>query len=120
LCWTGQHALNQKQSRRLQLMAEKSNTWLVQFRHNTCLQQASAARLRLELSANQQGTLSVQVHKQPEAYGGQQCAVSLAPHYEQWQRIPVALLPEHNRLLTPPKFLNQPSSKAHKQVVYLD
>lgn len=116
-CWTGQYNLNQKESRRLQLMAEKSNIWLVLFRHRDCLQQASAARLRLQLNGNHQGTLNVNVHKQPEAYGGQQCTVSLAPHYEQWQRIPVALLPEHNQSLASPKFLNKHAAKEHHQAV---
>ena len=96
-CWTGRENLSQKTTRRLQLAAEKSTTLLVQFRHSDCMQQASAARLRLNLQTNAQGCLEIVIHKQPQSHGGQHCEISLAPHYEQWQRIPADQLPEHNQ-----------------------
>jgi hypothetical protein len=97
--WTGKHNLSQKQTRRLQLAAEKSGTWHVQFRDHRCLQQASAARMRLALASTPAGRLSVTVNKQPQGSNGQQCSLSLSPHYQQWQQIPTELLPQHNRPL---------------------
>jgi hypothetical protein len=97
--WTGKHNLSQKETRRLQLAAEKSCTWHVQFRDHRCLQQASAARMRLALDSTPLGKLSVTVNKQPQGANGQQCSLSLSPHYEQWQHIPTEHLPQHNRPL---------------------
>lgn len=97
--WTGKHNLSQKETRRLQLAAEKSRTWHVQFRDRRCLQQASAARMRLTLESTPAGKLSVTVNKQPQGVNGQQCSLSLSPHYEQWQHIPTEHLPQHNRPL---------------------
>jgi protein ImuA len=97
--WTGKYNLSQKETRRLQLAAEKSCTWHVQFRHQQCLQQPSAARMRLSLDCNSAGQLLVSINKQPQGLSGQQCCLSLSPHYEQWQHIPTKLLPQHNRPL---------------------
>ncbi|MBL4672014.1 MAG: translesion DNA synthesis-associated protein ImuA [Arenicella sp.] len=97
--WTGKYNLSQKETRRLQLAAEKSCTWHVQFRDHRCLQQASAARMRLALDSTPAGKLSVTVNKQPQGTNGQQCSLSLSPHYEQWQQIPTERLPQHNRPL---------------------
>ena len=114
--WTGKHDLSQKETRRLQLAAEKSRTWHVQFRDNRCLQQSSAARMRLALDSTPAGLLSVTVNKQPQGSNGQQCSLSLSPHYEQWQHIPTELLPEHNRPLlhSPIKQRYQTTSGAMK------
>ena len=95
--WTGGHNLSHKETRRLQLATEKSGTWHVQFRHQRCLQQASAARMRLRLQSNAQGELLVNIDKQPLGVQTEQCLLSLSPHYEQWQRIPTEQLPQHNR-----------------------
>lgn len=97
--WTEKYKLSQKQTRRLQLAAEKSGTWHVQFRHHRCMQQVSAARLRLVLDSTPAGKLLVTINKQPQGASGQQCSLSLSPHYERWQHIPTELLPQHNRPL---------------------
>lgn len=49
-------ALDDQASRRLQLAAEKGRTWAVAFRPLTARTQASAAALRLELQAGDEGT----------------------------------------------------------------
>jgi len=97
--WTGKYHLSHKESRRLQLAAAKSNTWHVHFRHHSCLQNASAARLRLRLDTNIKGELSITITKQPLGIGGQQCTVSLPPYYQHWQRLSATQLPQHNRPL---------------------
>jgi hypothetical protein len=97
--WTGKYNLSQKETRRLQLAAEKSCTWHVQFRNQQCLQQPSAARMRLTLESTSIGKLLVSISKQPKGLGGQQCSLSISPHYEKWQHIPTEFLPQHNRPL---------------------
>ena len=92
--WTGAYRLNQKESRRLQLAVEKSSAWHVQFRHSDCLQQPSAARLRLNLASTNSGELSITVCKQPQGVSDQHCLVSVAPHYEHWRKISVNSLPQ--------------------------
>ena len=99
--WTDRYNLTQKETRRLQLASEQSNAWHVQFRHSDCLQQASAARLRLHLQANIYSELEVHIKKQPQAWAGQYCTLSLPPHYQNWQRIVPELLPQHNRQFGP-------------------
>lgn len=94
--WTGRYNLSHKESRRLQLAAERSNTWHVQFRHSSCLKQPSAARLRLRLESGVHGQV-VEIEKQPFGSKGQRFSLLLAPHYEQWQKVPAAYLPESNR-----------------------
>jgi len=91
--WTGKQALEQRASRRLQLAVERSHSWLVHFRHSECLRHASAAKLRLQLQASTTNKLQIKINKQPMAWGGQECAVSLSPYYEQWQRIDTQSLP---------------------------
>lgn len=113
--WTGRYNLNHKESRRLQLAAAKSNTWHVQFRHSSCLQQPSAARLRLQLTSNSRGRLLITLEKQPFGKHGQECSLSLQPHYETWQKTPIAQLPEHNRplLIRPSKQKQRINAKAN-------
>jgi hypothetical protein len=48
--------LDDQASRRLQLAAEKGNSWAIAFRPLAARQQASAAALRLELQFTGQGT----------------------------------------------------------------
>ena len=48
--------LDDQASRRLQLAAEKGHSWAIAFRPLTARQQPSAAALRLELQATEQGT----------------------------------------------------------------
>lgn len=124
ITWTGRHNLSHKESRRLQLAASRSDTWHVQFRHPSCLQQPSAARMRLHLQSRldenisedisvnnnkdhsrlHKGRLLITVVKQPFGHHRKQCAISLPPHYEKWRRTPVRELPDHNRpLLVRPK-----------------
>ena len=111
LSWTGRQDLSARELRRLQLAAEKSGTWNVLFRHSDCLQQASASTLRLHLTSNTYSQLEINVLKQPGGWGGQHCSLSLAPHYENWQRLSVDLLPQHNQAPTD----REPSGKRHKQ-----
>jgi len=98
LGWTGRYNINTQELRRLQLATEKSHTWNVLLRHERCLDQASVSGLRLKISANPYSQLDINILKQPNGWGGQQCTLSLHPHYENWQRIPVELLPySHNQ-----------------------
>ncbi len=50
------HRLDDQASRRLQLAAEKGGSWAIAFRPLSARHEPSAAALRLELSADQQGT----------------------------------------------------------------
>lgn len=54
LLWSD--SLNDASSRRLQLAAEQGRSWAVAFRPLTALAQASAAALRIRLTANREGT----------------------------------------------------------------
>lgn len=101
LSWTGSYNLGIRELRRLQLAAERSNGWNILLRHSDCLQQASASGLRLHLKSNSYSKLDVHILKQPQGWGGQQCTLSLHPHYENWQRLPAGLLPQHNQAQIP-------------------
>jgi hypothetical protein len=54
LVWS--EVLDEKTSRRLQLAAEKGRSWAIAFRPLKALAQSSAAALRIELTAGEQGT----------------------------------------------------------------
>ncbi|MFT6408189.1 MAG: hypothetical protein ACJAQ6_001605 [Arenicella sp.] len=112
--WTGKYNLRQKETRRLQLAAEKSCSWHVQFRHHQCLQQPSAARMRLTLDSTPASKLLVTIKKQPQGSNGQQCCLSLSPHYEQWQHIPTELLPQHNQPLLRSPIKRLPRKEAYQ------
>lgn len=116
-CWTSSHNLNNRELRRLQLASEKTNTWNVLFRHNECLKQPSASGLRIALESNSYSKLELHILKQPNGWGGQYCCLSLAPHYEHWQRLPAHLLPHHNQAQTPnlPKPSKAVNSNRHQQ-----
>lgn len=101
LTWTGHYNLSIRELRRLQLAAETSNTWNILLRHSDCLQQSSAAGLRLHIKTNRYSQLNLHILKQPQGWGGQCCTLSIQPHYENWQRLPANLLPHHNRLQDP-------------------
>lgn len=96
LAWTGRYNLNTQELRRLQLVTEKNQTWNIIFRHSRCLEQSSVSGLRLQIKANAYSQLSVDILKQPNGWGGQHCELSLHPHYENWRKIPVSLLPHSN------------------------
>lgn len=95
ICWTGTHKIHNNDLRRLQLASEKSQSWGVLFRHSRCLEESSVAGLRIQLNCSNFGKLELDILKQPQGWGGQKCTVSLAPHYENWQRLPTNLLPVH-------------------------
>lgn len=95
VCWTGTHKINNHDLRCLQLAAEKTQSWSVLFRHSNCLEESSVSGLRIQLSCNSYSKLELNILKQPYGWGGQKVTVSLAPHYESWQRIAVNLLPTH-------------------------
>jgi len=95
ICWTGTHKINNHDLRRLQLAAEKTQAWSVLFRHSRCLEESSVSGLRIQLNCNSYSKLELNILKQPQGWGGQQCTVSLAPHYENWQRLAVHLFPVH-------------------------
>ncbi len=99
--WTGKYNLNMRQLRRLQLATQKTKAWNVLFRHSDCLQQASVSGLRLQLQSNSYSQLETHIIKQPYRWAGQKCTLSIAPHYENWQRLPAHLLPQHNQEQTP-------------------
>ena len=117
LSWTGNYNLSTRELRRLQLAAERSNSWNVLFRHSDCLKQSSAAGLRIHLKSNAYSKLELNILKQPHGWGGQKCTLSLHPHYENWQRLPVGLLPHHNRHQTPviAQQLNSLANSDHQQ-----
>ncbi len=93
ICWTNNQPLKNREIRRLQLAAEQHNTWHVLFRNRRFLEQSSVSNMRLQISNNKRSQLNVKVIKQPNSWGGQSCTLSLRPHYENWQRLPVELLP---------------------------
>jgi protein ImuA len=117
--WTGNYNLSVRELRRLQLAAEKSNTWNVLFRHSDCLKQPSVSGLRLHLKSNSYSQLDVHILKQSQSWGGQHCTLSLRPHYENWQRLPAHLLPQKNSDRQYAAFqsesINDLSSTDHKQ-----
>ena len=117
--WTGNYNLGVRELRRLQLAAEKSNTWNVLLRHSDCLKQASVSGLRLHLKSNSYSQLDVHILKQSQAWGGQHCTLSLQPHYENWQRLPAHLLPQKNSnrqyIASRPEQMNDLSSTDHRQ-----
>lgn len=102
IVWMGKWRLDNKTLRRLQLAAEKSGSWNVIFRHESCLQQASISHLRLNLQATPLSELDVHILKQPNSWANQCCSLSLSPHYERWQRLPVDLLPHSNQTFIQP------------------
>lgn len=108
LSWTGRYNLGVRELRRLQLAAEKSNTWNVLFRHSDCLKQSSSCGLRLHLKSNTYSQLEINILKQPQGWGGQHCTLSLQPHYENWQRLPAHLLPHQQQH----QYEHQPSDQA--------
>ncbi|CAA0119703.1 Uncharacterised protein [BD1-7 clade bacterium] len=93
--WFGQAPLGMRELRRLQLAARKHNCWHVLFRHQRCANQVSASSLRMSVNADKTGQLDLHILKQPGGWSGQDLRVSVSPHYEQWQRLPVDLLPFH-------------------------
>lgn len=101
LTWTGSADLSTRELRRLQLAAEKTQTWNVLFRHSDCLKQPSASGLRIHLKTNTYSQLDLHIIKQPQSWGGQHCTLSLQPHYENWQRLPAHLLPHQNQSQAP-------------------
>ena len=115
--WTGNYNLSTRELRRLQLAAEKTNTWNVLFRHSDRLKQASTSGLRLHLQSNTYSQLDLHILKQPQGWGGQRCSLSLQPHYENWQRLPAHLLPHHNQAQAPvlAEQLNDSSNADHRQ-----
>lgn len=117
MTWTGSYNLSTRELRRLQLAAEKSNTWNIVLRHSDCLQQSSTAGLRLHIKANSFSQLDLHILKQPHGWGEQRCTLSLQPHYENWQRLPANLLPNNNRIQDPvlPEQINNLSNTDHLQ-----
>ncbi len=103
LTWTGRHNLTQRETRRLQLAAEKSKSLHVVFRDIELMQQASVSCLRLEVSSDDYSRAQIRIVKQPQGWAGQQCVLPLPPFYERWQRLPVQLLPHSNQAYRPHK-----------------
>jgi len=93
ISWYGDKKINHHELRRLQIATEESSTWNVLFRHNRCLEEPSSSGLRIHLNSTSYSKLQLDIIKQPNGWGGQRCIVSMAPHYENWQRIATALLP---------------------------
>lgn len=109
--WTGSHQLKNRELRRLQLAAERSHGLSILLRDQSCLEKSSSCHLRLSLKATQLGELEVHIIKQPQHWGDLHCTLSLSPHYEQWQRLPVALLPQYQ------PSVNQYGSQSSKALV---
>ena len=63
---------------------------------DSCIELPSVAGLRMQLNCNSHSKLKVNILKQPQMWGGQECTISLSPHYENWQRLSVSLLPVHS------------------------
>ena len=100
--WTGAALINTRTLRRLQLAAQQSNGWHILFRHHRCMQWPSPSPLRIRLQTDSMSRVQLDVVKQPGGWGGQQCTLSVGPHYEVWQRLPVELLPHYNDEVPPP------------------
>jgi len=96
LCWTGRQKLHHRELRRLQLASKKNHSWFVLLRDQSCIQSPSPASLRLHLENNAHGQLAIKLLKQIGGSAGQNCTLSLAPHYESWQRLAVHLWPQTN------------------------
>ena len=108
LCWTGRQKLHHRELRRLQLASKKNHSWFVLLRDQSCIQSSSPASLRLHLENNAHGQLVIKLFKQIGGSAGQSCTLSLAPHYENWQRLAVHLWPQTNTE-------QMPSFKAKRQ-----
>jgi len=108
ICWTGTHKINNHDLRRLQLVSEKTQTWSVLFRHSRSLEESSTSGLRIQLRCHSYSKLELSIIKQPQGWGGQACTLSLAPHYENWQRLPTHLLPVY----TPARADYQPKKRS--------
>lgn len=93
--WTDTAFIGVRELRRLQLAAQQSNSWHVVFRHHRCLRWSSPSPLRIRLQNDNLSRVQLDILKQPGGWGGQQCTVSVDPHYEKWQRLPVELLPHY-------------------------
>ena len=101
ITWGGEHDMDHRALRRLQLAAEKTRCWHVLFRQAEMLSQSSISGLRMRLETDHYSRLKVAIVKQPQGWAGQECVLSLPPHYERWQRLSGPLLPHHNRWLAP-------------------
>ena len=112
--WTGAALIGMRELRRLQLAAQRSNSWHILFRHHCCIPSPSPSPLRIRLQTDSTSRLQLNVLKQPGGWGGQQCTLSVGPHYEVWQRLPVELLPHYND--EPPPQIDS-SSKHHRAPV---
>lgn len=92
--------------RRLQLATKQNKCWTVLFRNQNELRNASPAALRIKINSHRHSKLNLEVIKQPGGWAGQTLDLSLAPHYENWQRLPSSLLPTYTQsthpLLTDP------------------
>lgn len=95
-CWLGDHRVQGKDLKKLNLAAQDSQTWLVFFRDIKQLQSASPSPFRLSIDIDRFSRLLLNIHKQPRAWTNQQCRISLEPHYEHWQRLPSHLLAINN------------------------
>ena len=91
--WLGGEVAGLRELRRLQLAAEHSGCWSVLFRHSRCRPLPSPSALRIGLQPEPKGRLDIEIFKQPGGWAGQRLTLSVAPHYEQWQRLPVELRP---------------------------
>ncbi len=120
ICWTGSHKIGNRDLRRLQLASENTHSWSVLFRHSRLLEEPSPSGLRIQLRCNSYSKLEIHILKQPQSWGGQKCTVSLEPHYENWQRLAVDLLPVHTPTQREPKKHQTPISpkQNHKEVTH--
>lgn len=106
--WTGNAVIAARELRRLQLAAQQNASWHVLFRDHQCLAQPSPSSLRVRLQPDSMSRLVLEIIKQPGGWAGQQCTLSIGPHFEQWQRLPVELLPHYNDTSLPQIASNQP------------
>ena len=93
VCWTHSYSLSNRELRRLQLAAQRHNTWSVLFRDQRFIEQPSMSRLRLSIKSNRRSQLVVNIKKQPGKWADQTITLSIPPFYENWQRLPAELLP---------------------------
>ncbi len=75
LNWLDDSKLRYAQLRKLQLAAQEGQAWSVSYRPAACSEQASPARLRISLQA-QDSTLNVHILKQQGGWAGQTLALS--------------------------------------------
>jgi len=107
LTWLPGHAPYKSELRKLALGAREGQCWSFVMRHQRAQQHPSAAKLRMALSATDNGQTHIQVLKQPGGWQGREVTLQLLSEQRHWTRLPVNHWPtyqplkKHEDLLSP-------------------